>query len=81
MLLRAHIGSEKTACENSVPFPTYSVRGLVHSGVFGVLSPVAVFWQMAAVLSNVKTCLKQGNVITDFFGLRPPTIARYLALE
>ena len=36
MLLRAHVGSEKTACENSVPFPTYSVRGLVHSGVFGV---------------------------------------------
>ena len=36
MLLRAHIGSEKTACENSVPFPTYSVGGLVHSGVFGV---------------------------------------------
>ena len=46
-----------------------------------LLSPVAVFWQMAAVLSNVKTCLKRGNVITDFFGLRPPTIARYLALE
>ena len=46
-----------------------------------LLSPVAVFWQTAAILSNVKTCLKQGNVISDFFGTRPPTITRYLSLE
>lgn len=46
-----------------------------------LLSPVAVFWQTAAILSNLKTCLTQGNVISDFFQMRPPTIARYLSLE
>lgn len=42
------------------------------------LSPIAVHWQTAALLTNCYACLTGGNVVSDFFGLRPPTLAQYL---
>ncbi|KAH9112469.1 hypothetical protein AeMF1_013204 [Aphanomyces euteiches] len=42
-------------------------------------SPVGMFWLVAALLTNCNTCLKpQGNQISMYFGLRPPTLEEYL---
>ncbi|KAF0742647.1 hypothetical protein Ae201684_002350 [Aphanomyces euteiches] len=42
-------------------------------------SPVGMFWLVAALLTNCNSCLKpQGNQISMYFGLRPPTLEEYL---
>ena len=45
------------------------------------LSPVAVNWQIAALLTNLNACLAGGNVVSDFFGVPPPSIQEYLNIE
>ena len=43
------------------------------------LSPVAVHWQLAGVLTNVFTCLAGGNVVSDYFGCPCPSLGDYLS--
>ncbi len=33
---------------------------------------------VAVLLTNIHTCMKQGNQISDFFELKPPSVEAYL---
>jgi hypothetical protein len=43
-----------------------------------LLSPVAVLFKAAVFLCNVHTCVNDGNQISDFFGMDPPSLSEYL---
>ena len=43
------------------------------------LSPVAMIWQVGALLSNCKACLAGGNIVSDTLGGRPFSLAEYLS--
>ena len=44
------------------------------------LSPCGLYFKVATILTNIKTCLVGGNLISDYFDLEPPTLAQYLAI-
>ncbi len=41
-------------------------------------APVESLWQLAAWLSNVLTCARRGNQISDWFHIEPPSLFEYL---
>jgi hypothetical protein len=43
-----------------------------------LLSPVGLQYRVAVLLSNCLTCLRGGNIISDKFGVNPPTLEEYL---
>ena len=43
-----------------------------------LLSPCGLYFKVATVLSNIKTCLNAGNLISDFFDCPPPFLDQYL---
>ena len=45
------------------------------------LSQCGKYWQVAAFISNCKTCMNGGNLVSDYFGLTPPTLAEFLAMR
>ncbi|KAH9111203.1 hypothetical protein AeMF1_014218 [Aphanomyces euteiches] len=43
-------------------------------------SPIGMFWLVATLLTNCNTCMKaQGNQISTYFDVKPPSIDEYLA--
>ncbi|RPA78918.1 hypothetical protein BJ508DRAFT_241067 [Ascobolus immersus RN42] len=44
------------------------------------LSPVAAYYLCAALLTNIHTCLRRRNQISDKFDLEPPTLKEYLGI-
>lgn len=45
-----------------------------------LLSPCGLYFKIASILSNLKTCLNAGNLISDYFGCPPPFLDQYLAM-
>ena len=43
-----------------------------------LLSPVALFFKVAVFLTNIHTCVNEGNQVSDFFQLDPPSLQEYL---
>lgn len=43
------------------------------------LSPVAGYYIVSVLLTNIQTCLKGGNQISDKYRLSPPSLERYLS--
>ena len=43
-------------------------------------TPVALQYRAAVFLSNCRTCMRGGNVVSKYFGMPPPSLAEYLGL-
>ena len=43
-------------------------------------SPIESFWHMSVWLTNLHTCVNGGNLISDYFGLSPPTAGEFLTM-
>ncbi|ETV68871.1 hypothetical protein H257_15223 [Aphanomyces astaci] len=39
---------------------------------------VGVHYSVAVILTNVHTCMKEGNQVSSYFGMKPPTAEEYL---
>lgn len=44
------------------------------------LTPIALWWHIAVLLTNCYTCL-YGSAVSDYFGVLPPEIEEYLSRE
>ncbi|KAK9319977.1 hypothetical protein V1517DRAFT_330823 [Lipomyces orientalis] len=44
-------------------------------------TPVAAFYLVSVLLTNIKTCLEQRNEVSLSFGCTPPSLEDYLSLE
>ncbi|ETW01633.1 hypothetical protein H310_06264 [Aphanomyces invadans] len=42
------------------------------------LQSLGMHYSVAVILTNVHTCLRQGNQVSQYFGLKPPSAAQYL---
>lgn len=45
------------------------------------LSPVAAYYIVATLLTNLQTCLRQRNIISDQYDISPPTLEEYLGID
>lgn len=45
-----------------------------------LVSPIAVRYMLAGLLTNLKTCMEGGNEISEMFACDPPTLNEYLSL-
>ena len=44
------------------------------------LSPIAIYYKVAVLLTNCLTCLNGGNQVSMLFGMSPPSIEEYLMM-
>jgi hypothetical protein len=41
-------------------------------------SPVAAYYMVAVLLTNLMSYMRGGNLVSDYFGTTPPTLREYL---
>ena len=44
------------------------------------LTCCSMYFKIAAILTNMLSCLAKGNIASDFFGVPPPSLLGYLAM-
>ena len=45
-----------------------------------LLSNIGHYYHVAVLLTNIRTIFDQGNQVSMYFGLQPPTLSEYMAV-